>query len=488
MRTRSGARPPPPARHFRREGPGRPGGECGSVLCALPDEAPAADRPRSALCRADLRVVGYWSGEELEEEHANRRKQDVRKVWWWPMSEESDSLRTSPSAASLSENELPPPPEAPGYVCSLTEELVTKAREELQEKPEWRLRDVQALRDMVRKECPALSTSLDDAFLLRFLRARKFDYDRALRLLLNYHGCRRAWPEVFDDLRPSALKGVLESGFLAVLPHTDPRGCHILCIRPGNGQVQSKAERLAAPENCSRSLGTKARSQVRPQQDPRQLPPASAAVCRASRLSSFSAVQVPGSRWAPSSYPITENIRAIYLTLEKLIQAEETQVNGIVILADYKGVSLSKASHFGPFIAKKVIGILQDSFPIRIKAVHVVNEPRIFKGIFAIIKPFLKEKIANRFFLHGSDLNSLHTNLPRSILPKEYGGTAGELDVASWNAVLLASEEDFVREFCQPGPACDSILGQALLPEGLASEAQCDDSMRAVKSQLYSCY
>lgn len=215
------------------------------------------------------------------------------------MSEESDSLRTSPSAASLSENELPlPPPPAPiGYVCSLTEELVAKAREELQEKPEWRLRDVQALRDMVRKEYPNLGTSLEDAFLLRFLRARKFDYDRALQLLVNYHSCRRSWPEVFNNLRPSALKEVLASGFLTVLPHTDPRGCHILCIRP--------------------------------------------------------------DRWIPSNYPITENIRATYLTLEKLIQSEETQVNGIVILADYKGVSLSKASHFGPFIAKKVIGILQ---------------------------------------------------------------------------------------------------------------------------------
>ncbi|XP_058541711.1 alpha-tocopherol transfer protein-like isoform X2 [Neofelis nebulosa] len=310
------------------------------------------------------------------------------------MSEESDSPRTSPSVASLSENELPPPPppEPPGYVCSLTEELVTKAREELQEKPEWRLRDVQALRDMVRKECPNLSTSLDDAFLLRFLRARKFDYDRALQLLVNYHSCRRSWPEVFNNLKPSAVKDVLASGFLTVLPHTDPRGCHILCIRP--------------------------------------------------------------DRWIPSNYPITENIRAIYLTLEKLIQSEETQ----------------------------------DGFPIRIKAVHVVNEPRIFKGIFAIIKPFLKEKIANRFFLHGSDLNSLHTNLPRSILPKEYGGTAGELDTTAWNAVLLASEEDFVREFCQPVPVCDSILGQALPPEGLSSDAQCDDSLRAVKSQLYSCY
>ncbi|XP_057557244.1 alpha-tocopherol transfer protein-like isoform X3 [Hippopotamus amphibius kiboko] len=324
--------------------------------------------------------------------HSHHAESHVDMGTWELMSEESDSLRTSPSAASLSESELPPPATPTGYVCSLTEDLVAKAREELQEKPEWRLRDVQALRDMVRKECPNLSTSLEDAFLLRFLRARKFDYDRALQLLINYHSCRRSWPEVFNNLRPSALKEVLASGFLTVLPHTDPRGCHILCLRP--------------------------------------------------------------DRWIPSNYPITENIRAIYLTLEKLIQSEETQ----------------------------------DGFPIRIKAVHIVNEPRIFKGIFAIIKPFLKEKIANRFFLHGSDLNSLHTNLPRNILPKEYGGTAGELDITTWNAVLLASEEDFVREFCQPGPPCDSILGQALPPEGLSAEAPCDDSMRAVKSQLYSCY
>lgn len=149
------------------------------------------------------------------------------------MSEESDSLRTSPSAASLSDNELPSRQAPPAYVCSLSEELVTKAREELQEKPEWRLRDVQALRDMVHKEYPHLSTALDDAFLLRFLRARKFDYDRALQLLLNYHGCRRSWPEVFTNLRPSALRHVLASGFLTVLPQPDPRGCPILCIRPG---------------------------------------------------------------------------------------------------------------------------------------------------------------------------------------------------------------------------------------------------------------
>ncbi|KAG2461432.1 TTPAL protein, partial [Polypterus senegalus] len=220
------------------------------------------------------------------------------------------------------------------YTCTLTPELIAKAREELQEKPEWRLRDVQALRDMILKEHPHLRTRIDDSFLLRFLRARKFDYDRSLKLLVNYYASRRSWPEVFKNLRPSNVKHVLDSGFLTVLSQPDPDGRFVLCLRPG--------------------------------------------------------------KWRPNDYPFVDNIRAMYLTLEKLIQSEETQVNGIVILADYNGVGLSQASHLGPFLAKKVVGILQDGFPIRIKAVNVINEPRIFKGVFAIIKPFLKEKMAQR--------------------------------------------------------------------------------------------
>lgn len=83
------------------------------------------------------------------------------------------------------------------------------------------------------QEQPNLRTRLDDAFLLRFLRARKFDYDRALQLLLNYHAGRKTWPEVFQDLKPSTVKHVLDLGFLTVLPQPDPNGRYILCLRPG---------------------------------------------------------------------------------------------------------------------------------------------------------------------------------------------------------------------------------------------------------------
>ncbi|KAK1803567.1 hypothetical protein P4O66_020987 [Electrophorus voltai] len=319
-----------------------------------------------------------------------------------------------------------PPPPPPIYSCTLTPELVAKAREELQEKPEWRLRDVQALRDMIMKEQPNLRTRLDDAFLLRFLRARKFDYDRALQLLLNYHGSRRAWPEVFQDLKPSTVKHVLDLGFLTVLPRPDPQGRYILCLRPG--------------------------------------------------------------RWKPNDYPFVDNIRAIYLTLEKLIQPEETQVNGIVILVDYNGVGLSQASNPGPLLSKKVVGILQDGFPIRIKAVNIINEPLIFKGIFAIIKPFLKEKMAERFVLHGSDLSSLYRVIPRSVLPEEYGGMAGHLDMSVWAHTLMKAEEEFVVEFCQPDPLEGAVLPDSLLFEGEQVGVQGEDSYRSLRSQLYYCY
>ncbi|KAK6303306.1 hypothetical protein J4Q44_G00257600 [Coregonus suidteri] len=349
------------------------------------------------------------------------------------MSEESAPMRhidlgsPPPLEPPVAGYRFPGPP-PPIYSCTLTPELVAKAREELQEKPEWRLRDVQALRDMVLKEQPNLRTRLDDAFLLRFLRARKFDYDRAMQLLLNYHTSRRAWPEVFQDLKPSTIKHVLDLGFLTVLPHPDPNGRYILCLRPG--------------------------------------------------------------KWKANDYPFEDNIRAIYLTLEKLIQPEETQVNGIVILADYTGVGLSQASNPGPFLAKKVVSILQDSFPIRIKAVNIINEPRIFKGIFAIMKPFLKEKMAERYVLHGSDLRSLHRNIPRSVLPEEYGGVAGHLDMSAWSKTLLDSEEEFIVEFCQPDPLEGLVLPDSMLLEGQqpSGAAQDDDTFRGLRSQLYYCY
>lgn len=70
------------------------------------------------------------------------------------MADQHESIDLMSSAAdpsvSAGHSWFPEPP-PPIYSCTLTPELVAKAKEELQEKPEWRLRDVQALRDMILK-------------------------------------------------------------------------------------------------------------------------------------------------------------------------------------------------------------------------------------------------------------------------------------------------------------------------------------------------
>ena len=80
---------------------------------------------------------------------------------------------------------------------------------------------------------PELHVRTDDAFLLRFLRAKKFDYDRAFNLLMTHYKMKQNNPELFTNLRPSAVKHVLEAGVTGVLPHRDKDGRRVMVFRPG---------------------------------------------------------------------------------------------------------------------------------------------------------------------------------------------------------------------------------------------------------------
>lgn len=99
----------------------------------------------------------------------------------------------------------------------------------------------------------------------------------------------------------------------------------------------------------------------------------------------------------------------------------------------------------------------------------------------------LKCFFSSQFFLHGSDLRSLHHNLPPRILPEEYGGTAGKLDISTWNELLLASEDDFMYDVSQLPLSSDCSPHDPLMSEEI-DEKQHDDSLRSFKTQLYSCY
>ncbi|XP_052762896.1 alpha-tocopherol transfer protein-like isoform X2 [Mya arenaria] len=268
------------------------------------------------------------------------------------------------------------------YVCTLSEDLVKQAEEELNEKPQWRSRDIQALRDMVNKRAD-LKIRTDDAFLLRFLRAKKFDYDRAFNLIVRHYEMKadERNKQLFTNLRPASVKHVLEAGVTGVLPHRDKLGRRVIMFRPG--------------------------------------------------------------RWDPSKYPLDDIFKTNFLTLSKLVEEEPTQVTGIVMMMDLNGMGFAQAKNISPFYAKRVASLLQDCFPMRFKGIHYLNEPAIFDYIFAIVRPFLKEKILSRVRFHGNKYEELLEFLEPEHLPSDYGGKAPPYTNEDWMKTLLESDAYF---------------------------------------------
>ena len=80
---------------------------------------------------------------------------------------------------------------------------------------------------------PGLVARTDDKFLLKYLRARKFEYDHAYHLLVNYYKMRNIHKEIFHNYRPSAVKHIFDEGAVNLLSQRDQNGARIIVLRPG---------------------------------------------------------------------------------------------------------------------------------------------------------------------------------------------------------------------------------------------------------------
>jgi len=63
--------------------------------------------------------------------------------------------------------------------------------------------------------------------------------------------------------------------------------------------------------------------------------------------------------------------------------------------------------------------------------------------VWQMFKPFVREKLKKRMFFHGSKMSSLHTHIPTTHLPKNYGGQLPEIDysAADWYPTMIANED-----------------------------------------------
>ncbi|EEC08971.1 phosphatidylinositol transfer protein SEC14, putative [Ixodes scapularis] len=270
----------------------------------------------------------------------------------------------------------------------LDHNLVQLAERELRETPARRQRDTQILREMIRCERD-LDSRTDNAFLVRFLRCRKFDCSRAYKVLKQYYKLRCNNAQLFVNFYPSFLKETYDHNLQTILPDRDPNGCAVFIFKGGKED---------------------------------------------------------SGLWNPYTCKSEDIFRANVLCLEQAILDPVTQVTGIVAIMDMKGFGFTHIRFCPPSNLQKVVSLIQDCFPARFKAIHVVNEPAIFSMMFSIVRRFLNEKLQQRIHFHGCDMSSLHQFIPAEILPEEYGGFNGPMDNSDFVARLYRNDELFKKD------------------------------------------
>ena len=79
-----------------------------------------------------------------------------------------------------------------------------------------------------------------------------------------------------------------------------------------------------------------------------------------------------------------------------------------------------------------------ERFPIRIRHIYVIRQPRFFSIVWAVAKLFFKKKLTERVHLLGDDLTALHAAVPAGVLPPEFGGTLVEAPDAAIDRLAAA--------------------------------------------------
>lgn len=98
----------------------------------------------------------------------------------------------------------------------------------------------------------------------------------------------------------------------------------------------------------------------------------------------------------PYKWPAEMVFRSNIMALENAIRDPRTQIAGLVVMLDMAGLKFAHAKFLSPNLAKRSADVIQDSFPMRFKAFHILHEPFYFDAFLALIKPFMSEKIRNR--------------------------------------------------------------------------------------------
>lgn len=231
---------------------------------------------------------------------------------------------------------------------------------------------------------PGASAQLDQKYCVRFLRAANWSVDEAVNLLtLHYKMCQQ-YPQFTSSKSASQVDGIWQSKL---------NGCSLK--RDQNGR----------------------------------------------RLYFYRI-----HKWDADKITMKDLFNSKTILFDAMIQEPKTQVAGVNMVYDVKGFAAKHLGKWGLDELRFFGEFISGGFPIWIRQIHIVNNPKLLDVLYKLIKPFLGKRIRNSILFHGSNLNSLHKMVPCEMLPEDLGGEEGDLN--NDDSVRAAMErEEALRQY-----------------------------------------
>ncbi|XP_059608767.1 alpha-tocopherol transfer protein-like [Phlebotomus argentipes] len=274
-------------------------------------------------------------------------------------------------------------------IRELSPELAKLAKEELNEVPERISEDLEALKEWIRKQ-PHLRARTSDQFLVGFLRGCKWSLERAKEKIDSYYTARTVVHEVMSPRDPVLEKNlaIMKLGYLIPLPETEsPDSPRVVLIRYG----------------C----------------------------------------------YNPDQFSIIDVLRVSLMIADlQLAQDDNRMCAGETVLVDMENTTMKHFLQLTPVLMKKFAMLTHEATPVRQKGFHFFNTAAGFEVAFGAFRNFMKEKVRQRFQVHGNGVESIIKIVPQRILPQEYGGQAGSISelLASWEKRLIDNREYLMSE------------------------------------------
>ncbi|XP_040074128.1 alpha-tocopherol transfer protein-like isoform X2 [Ixodes scapularis] len=178
-------------------------------------------------------------------------------------------------------------------------DLMLTARQELGETPKVKRDAVAQLRTLLAEDL-ALKCPLDEEFLVKFLRCRKYRVKETLEVIRKYFHVRREYTDVYDNLLPSRILFdaiFRQNKLISILKQPDPQGRLIACCK----------------------LGV----------------------------------------WNPDVCPLVEFLRAVVVSAEWTLLNQAFQIAGVVALVDMEELHLTHLLHYTPSEIRRVFKLVQ---------------------------------------------------------------------------------------------------------------------------------